>query len=77
MELPKKRGGGKFPKKCQILTAPQTHVPKNSTGVNWGLSGGSSVCRPGSEDTHQHQRNLIYFLFFISVAHTISQKGLS
>ena len=30
-----------------------------STGVDGGLSGGSSVCRPGSEDPHHHQQKLV------------------
>ena len=32
---------------------------KLSVGVNGGLSGGSSVRRPGSEDPHRSQRKLL------------------
>ena len=31
----------------------QRCAPKSSAGVDGGLSGGSSMCRPGSEDPHQ------------------------
>ena len=36
-----------------------TCAKKISTGVNGGLSGGSSVRRPGSEDPHRRQRKFV------------------
>ena len=36
-----------------------------SAVVDLGLSGGSSVRRPGSEDPHQRQRKFISVYFFI------------
>ena len=35
----------------------QTVVPQNSAGVDGGLSGGSSMLRPGSDDPNRHQQN--------------------
>ena len=46
--------------KCVELNfcPPTRHVRwKKSAGVDGGLSGGSIVRRPGSEDPHRHQRN--------------------
>ena len=37
---------------------------KMSTGVDGGLSGGSSVRRPGSEDPHRRQRKLLGLMTF-------------
>ena len=38
---------------------------KMSAGVDGGLSGGSSVQRPGSEDLHHGQRNSLMFGLFM------------
>ena len=38
-----------------FFTPSQTCAPKISAGVDGGLSGGSSVGRPGSEDLYQCQ----------------------
>ena len=38
---------------------------KISAGVDGGLSGGSSVQRPGSEDLHHGQRNSLMFGLFM------------
>ena len=39
---------------------PPRHVrQQNSAGFNGGLSAGSSMRRPRSEDPHRHQRNLV------------------
>ena len=41
-----------------LLTPPLRHVcRKIYAGVDGGLSGGSSMCRPGSEEPNRHQRN--------------------
>ena len=46
-------------KKQKVLRiSSQTSAPKISAAVDGGLSGGSSVHRPGSDDPHRHQRNL-------------------
>ena len=37
-----------------------THAPNTSAGVNWGPSGGSSMCIPRSEDPHWCQQKLSY-----------------
>ena len=45
---------------------------KISANVDGGPSGGSFVCRPGSEDPHQRERNF----FFSSPPHTFLLEGV-
>ena len=48
------------------MTPPPRHVHRKiSTGVDGGLSGGSSVHRPGSEDPHRRQRKFSLFLCMV------------
>ena len=49
-----------------LFTPPPRHMCwKISAGVDGGLSGGSSLSRPRSEDPHRHQRKLL--LYFCSI----------
>ena len=41
-----------------LRISSQTSEPKISAAVDGGLSGGSSMHRPGSDDPHRHQRIL-------------------
>ena len=45
----------------------QTCVLENFRYVNWGLSGGSCVRRPGSEDPHQHERKFSFLVLVVLV----------
>ena len=51
-----------------IIQSPpsQTCAQIFLAGVDGGLSGGSSMRRPGSEDPHRHQRNFYYLFWRIS-----------
>ena len=53
-----------------LLPPPQTLGPKISASVDGGLSGGSSVRRPGSEGPHRRQRKFIY-LFQVQLSSCI------
>ena len=44
----------------------QIRSPNISAGVDGGLSGGSGMHRPGSEDPHRRQRNFYYLFWRIS-----------
>ena len=46
----------------KFVDPPRRHLHREiSASVDEGLSGGSSVRRPGSEGSHQHQHNFSFF----------------
>ena len=54
---------------------------KISAGVNGGLSGGSSLCRTGSEDPHRRQRKFVsslykFYSYFSDLSLGTSNKGI-